>query len=175
VTVDGTLYVAHAEHLGPSLLYRRDGDRLRPHQELAERGACSFGTFRRDGGLYLIVACLQAPSRLLKWTGTGFGAVTELGGPGARELAVFGEQDRLFAVRVNFVLGIRADPVTALTPVVYEWQAGQLRVAAEFPTTRGTDVALARHGGRPYLIVSNSLSPGVRFRADTVVYSLAVS
>ena len=170
-----TTFVAHAEHLGPSLLYRWDGDRLRPHQELAERGARSFGTFGRDGDRYLIVACLQAPSRLLKWTGAGFGAATELGGPGARELAVFGVQDRLFAVRVNFVLGTRADPVTALTSVVYEWQAGQLRVAAEFPTTGGTDAALVRHGGRPYLIVSNSLSPGVRFRADTVVYSLAVS
>jgi hypothetical protein len=175
MTIDGTLYVAHAEHLGPSLLYRWDGDRLRPHQELAERGARSFGTFRRDGDRYLIVACLQAPSRLLKWTGTGFGAVTELDGPGARELAVFSQQDRLFAARVNFVLGTRSDPVTALTSVVYEWRAGQLRVAAEFPTTGGTDAALVRHGGRPYLIVSNSLSPGVRFRADTVVYSLAVS
>jgi EPTP domain len=175
MTIDGTLYVAHAEHLGPSVLYRWDGGRLRPHQELAERGARSFAAFGRDGDRYLLVACLQAPSRLLKWTGTEFGPVAELDGLGARELAVFEQDGRLFVVRVNFVLGTRADPVTALTSTIYEWQAGQLRVAAEFGTTGGTDAALVRHGGRPYLLVSNSLSPGVRFRADTVVYSLTVS
>jgi len=173
--IDGILYVAHADHLDPSLLYRWDGGRLRPHQQLAERSGRAFGAFGRDGARYLLVACLQAPSRLLKWNGDRFGAVQELDGLGARELAVFEHAGRLFVVRVNFVQGSRADPVTALQSQIYEWQDGRLRVAAEFPTTGGTDAAVIAHGGQLRLIVSNSLSPDIRFRADTIVYSITIS
>lgn len=175
MSIDGTFYVAHADHLDPSVLYRWDGGRLRPHQPLAERSCRAFGTFRRDGECYLLVACLQAPSQLLKWNGTRFDAIQELDGLGARELAVFEQSGRLFVVRVNFVEGSRADPVSALQSQVYEWQAGRLHVAAEFPTTGGTDAAVIAHGDQLRLIVSNSLSPDIRFRADTIVYSLAVS
>jgi hypothetical protein len=173
--IDGIRYVAHADHLDPSVLYRWDDGRLRPHQQLAERSGRAFGTFGRDGERYLLVACLQAPSRLLKWNGDGFGAVQELDGLGARELAVFEHAGRLFVVRVNFVQGSRADPVTALQSQVYEWRSGRLRVAAEFPTTGGTDAAVIAHGGQLRLIVSNSLSPDIRFRADTIVYSITIS
>jgi EPTP domain len=173
--IDGIRYVAHADHLDPSVLYRWDGGRLRPHQQLAERSGRAFGTFGRDGERYLLVACLQAPSRLLKWNGDRFGAVQELDGLGARELAVFERAGRLFVVRVNFVQGSRADPVTALQSQVYEWRSGRLRVAAEFPTTGGTDAAVIADGGQVRLIVSNSLSPDIRFRADTIVYSITIS
>ena len=174
MNIEGTLYVAHADHLDPSVLYRWDGARLRPHQQLAGHACRAFGSFGQDGARYLLVACLQAPSRLLKWTGARFEAVAELDGLGARELAVFEHSGRLFVVRVNFVLGSRAAPVTALRSQVYEWHDGRLRVAAEFPTTGGTDAAVVGRGGQLQLIVSNSLSPDIRFRADTVVYSLTV-
>jgi EPTP domain len=168
--IDGTLYVAHADHLDPSVLYRWDGGRFRPHQPLAERGGRAFASFED----HLLVACLQEPTRLMRWTGAGFDVVQELDGLGARELAVFEYESRVFVVRVNFVLGTREAPVPALASQVYEWRGGRLEVAAEFPTCGGTDAALVSDGGRRRLIVSNSLSPDLRFRADTVVYSLEI-
>ena len=48
--VDDSRFVAHAEHLGASVLYRWDGRRLEPHQELMARAGRAFATFRREDG-----------------------------------------------------------------------------------------------------------------------------
>jgi hypothetical protein len=44
----------------------------------------------------------------------------------------------------------------------------------EFPTFGATDAAVFTAEGQRYLAVSNSLSPDIRFREDTVVYRLNV-
>jgi hypothetical protein len=59
---------------------------------------------------------------------------------------------------------------------VYEWDGGVLREVATFPTCGGTDVAILADeegGGRVELVVSNSLTPGLRFAAETVRYELS--
>jgi hypothetical protein len=172
-TIDETSYVAHAEHLDASVLYRWDGERLVPHQTLAARGGRAFASFEADGACHLLVASLLEPPRLLRWSGERFDVVQTLDGLGARELAVLRCGDRLVVVRVNFILGTPADPNPALDSQVYVWSSGALEVAARFPTSGGTDVAVMEAGDDVQLVVSNSLSPQVRFATDTVLYSLS--
>lgn len=175
-TVGGTFFVAHAEHLGSSVLYRWDGGRLRPHQTLAAQGGRAFATFDDGGASYLVVACLSAPTRLMRWDGDRFADLQLLEGLGGRELAVIRRDGRLLVVRINFILGTPADPRPALDSLIYEWDGAALRPAARFPTCGGTDVAVLSEGtaGGIELVVTNSLTRGLRFAADTVRYSLSL-
>lgn len=173
--IESTLFVGHAEHLGPSVLYRWDGHQLVAHQTLAERAGRAFATFDRDGGSYLVVASLAEPPRLMRWDGDLFQDVQVLDDLGARELAVVRWQGRLFVVRINFILGTPADPDPVLTSQIYEWDAGRLREVARFPTCGGTDVAVIDGNDDVHLVVSNSLSPDLRFANETIVYALSIT
>jgi hypothetical protein len=194
--IGDTFFVAHAEHAGASVLYRWDGARLQPHQALAAGAGRAFATFDDGGTTYLVVACISAPVRVMRWNGERFTDAQMLDGLGARELAVVRRDGRLLVVRINFILGTPADPQPVLNSQIYEWDGGSLRVAARFPTCGGTDVAVLggdRAGGdrprddqgrddRPRddrpggieLVVSNSLTPQLRFAAETVRYSLSL-
>ena len=57
---------------------------------------------------------------------------------------------------------------------MYEWDGGQLREVATFPTCGGTDVAVLSTGGggSVELVVTNSLAPDLTFAAHTVRYTL---
>lgn len=165
-------FVAHAEHLGPSVLYRWDGDRLQHHQVLLERAGRSFTSFDADGGSYLVAAGLLDPPRVMRWDGDRFAEIGRLPGLGARELLTVRRDGRLFVVRVNFILGTPADPVPELLSQVYEWDGHAMHVVAEFSTCGGTDAAVVGGEGQLQLLVSNALSPQLRFAADTVVYAL---
>ena len=175
----GEFFVAHAEHAGPSVLYRWDGTRLAPHQTLAAESGRAFATFDDGNENYLVVACIAAPTRLLRLTGTEFTEVQVLDGLGARELAVARCGGRTLLIRVNFILGTPADPRPSLESQVYEWHPDGLREVATFPTCGGTDVAVLADDddsshGTVELVVTNSLTPALRFAADTVRYRLSV-
>jgi hypothetical protein len=172
----GEFFVAHADHAGPSVLYRWDGERLRPHQVLAAESGRAFATFTGDGESYLVVACIAAPTRVLRLEDGQFTEVQVLDGLGARELAVAQYHGRTLLIRVNFILGTPADPRPELDSQVYAWDGGQLREVATFPTCGGTDVAVLNDGAggdRVQLVVTNSLTPGLRFAAETVCYELS--
>jgi hypothetical protein len=175
-TAGGEYFVAHADHAGPSVLYRWDGNRLAPHQSLAAESGRAFATFDDGSESYLAVACIAAPTRLLRWDGDRFAEAQVLDGLGARELAVTRCGGRTMLIRVNFILGTPADPRPCLDSQVYEWDDGALREVATFPTCGGTDVAIvgSGDGDSVELIVTNSLTPGLRFAADTVRYRLSV-
>jgi hypothetical protein len=178
-TVGGDFFVAHAEHAGPSVLYRWEGARLAPEQTLAAESGRAFATFDDGDESYLVVACIAAPTRLLRLTGTEFTEVQVLDGLGARELAVTRCGGRTLLIRVNFILGSPADPQPSLDSQVYEWDGSKLGEVATFPTCGGTDVTVldAPHpgadGGTVELIVTNSLTPDLRFAAETVRYQLS--
>jgi hypothetical protein len=181
----GEFFVAHAEHAGPSILYRWDGTRLQPHQTLAAESGRAFATFDDDGATYLVVACIAAPTRVLRLESGRFTQTQELNGLGARELAVARCAGRTLLIRVNFILGTPADPQPALDSQVYEWDGGKLHEVATFPTCGGTDVTVLTDGHADggvedgidadtvELIVTNSLTPGLRFAAETVRYELS--
>ena len=178
----GDFFVAHAEHAGPSILYRWDGARLQPHQTLADESGRAFATFDDGGETYLVVACIAAPTRVLHLAGGQFSQTQVLDGLGARELAVTRCGGRTLLIRVNFILGTPADPQPSLDSQVYEWDGGQLHEVATFPTCGGTDATVLGGGGGGSdggpdagvveLIVTNSLTPELRFATETVRYSL---
>ena len=179
----GEFFVAHAEHAGPSILYRWDGTRLQPWQTLAAESGRAFATFAGGGETYLVVACIAAPTRVLRLTGGEFTQIQVLDGLGARELAVARCAGRTLLIRVNFILGTPAEPQPALDSQVYEWDGGKLQEVATFPTCGGTDVAvLSKHVAVPSdsegnadsveLVVTNSLTPELRFAGETVRYEL---
>jgi hypothetical protein len=170
----GEFFVAHAEHAGPSILYRWDGTRLQPWQTLADESGRAFATFAHGSSTYLVVACIAAPTRVLRLADGEFTQTQVLDGLGARELAVARCAGRTLLVRVNFILGAPADPEPALDSQVYEWDGGKLHEVASFPTCGGTDVAVLNNSDTDSveLVVTNSLTPELRFAAETVRYEL---
>ena len=175
-TAGGEFFVAHAEHAGPSVLYRWDGSRLAPHQILAAESGRAFASFGDGDESYLVVACIAAPTRLLRLTGAEFTEAQVLDGLGARELAVTRCGGRTLLIRVNFILGTPADPRPSLDSQVYEWDGTELVEVATFATCGGTDVAVLADGDdrdTVELVVTNSLTPDLRFAADTVRYQLS--
>jgi hypothetical protein len=173
-TVGGEFFVAHAEHAGPSVLYRWDGTRLTPHQTLAAESGRAFATFDDGDDSYLVVACIAAPTWLLHWDG---GQFTEAQVLDARELAVTRCGGLTLLIRVNFILGTPADPQPSLDSQVYAWDGGRLAEVATFPTCGGTDVTVLADAdggtGTVEVIVTNSLTPDLRFAAETVRYQLS--
>ncbi|ONI79083.1 hypothetical protein BWI15_00095 [Kribbella sp. ALI-6-A] len=172
--IEGTTYLAHADHVDPSMLYRWNGESFVVHQQLAERAGRAFTSFTRDGDLYLVVACLEDVSRLLRWNGTTFVDVQELDGLGAREVTVFEDDGQLFVVRINMILGNRSEPRPEVASQIYAFDEGQLVSVAEFETTGGTDAVVSKVGDDYRMVVSNSLASDVRFASATVLYSLTI-
>ncbi|MGH3262782.1 MAG: hypothetical protein ACRDNS_12360 [Trebonia sp.] len=168
----GEFFVAHAEHAGPSVLYAWAGGKLVPRQTLADESGRAFATFSDGGDTYLVVACIGAPSRVLRLADGRFTQVQVLDGLGARELTVTRIAGRILLIRINFITGTPADPQPSLDSQVYEWAGGRLHQVAAFPTCGGTDVAVIENGGRIELVVTNSLTPELRFAAETVRYEL---
>ena len=145
-----------------------------PHQELLQRVGRAFADFAVGADHYLLVAGLEEPVRLLHWADGRFETVQTLPGLGARELTVVRHSGRLFVIRVNFILGTPRDPEPALSSQVYAWDDGRLGLVAEFPTCGGTDATVVATGESSVeFVVSNSLSPDLRFATESVVYALS--
>jgi hypothetical protein len=169
--IDGTDYLAYADHVRPSVLLRWTGERFAFAQVLAEQHGRAFADFSREGVRYLAVAQLQGASRILRWDNREFVPHQVLDSPAAREWSVVSCGEDLYVIRVNFIAGTPQAPVTALSSQVYRWQDGQLIIAEEFPTTGGTDATAwgdPEHG--TLVAVSNSLTADARFAASTVIY-----
>jgi hypothetical protein len=167
--LDGHFFLAHADHIEPSVLYRWDGTRFIEYEKLLDKGGRAFATFEAGSETYLACAVIEGDSRLYRWDGHHFTLHQVLEGAGAREFAVITGRTSLYLVRVNFIRGSRQDPVTQLQSQIYQWDGERLIDVDHFPTTGGTDVAV--FGDEPLVAVSNSLTPDVRFSADTLVYT----
>jgi hypothetical protein len=172
--LDGRHFLGYADHTSPSVLLEWNGASFAPFQELSPQGGRAFKVFRADGDVWLAFANLTGESCLYRWHTGRFIAHQSLGGPGAREFALVQTDNSLFLAKINFILGTPANPKTDLTSCIYQWTQGQLVMVEEFPTFGATDAAVFTAEGQRYLAVSNSLSPDIRFREDTVVYRLNV-
>ena len=170
--LEGRHFLGYADHSSPSVLLEWNGASFAPFQELSPQGGRAFKVFRADGHVWLAFANLTGESCLYRWQAGHFIAHQSLGGPGAREFALMQTDNSLFLVKINFILGTPANPKTDLTSCIYQWTQGQLVMVEEFPTCGATDAAVFTAEGQRYLAVSNSLSPDIRFREDTVVYRL---
>lgn len=172
VPVGGGDYLALADHGGPSVLYRWTGTGFEAHQSFGEfGGGRHFASCAVDGDTYLVFANLTGGTGLHRWDGGKFVGVQELDGDGARHLRFFEQGDSRFLFRTNFITGDRSAPVTAMESQLYRFEGGRLSVVETYPTEGGTEASPFTFDGRPYVAVSNSLSPDARFRTDTVIYS----
>jgi hypothetical protein len=170
----GHHFLAYADQLSPSVVYRWDGDSFVPYQTFGDRFGRSFRHFSHDGEEWLAFACITGESTLHRWNGELFEPHQSLGGPGGREFELFRRGDDLYLVRVCFVQGMPPAPKTDLMSQLYRWDNGKFEVLEEFPTFGGTDASFFEAGGRSFLVVANSLTPDVRFRQDSVVYELSL-
>ncbi|TDD63241.1 hypothetical protein E1263_01025 [Kribbella antibiotica] len=161
-------FLAHADHVGESVLYRWTGSQYLPHQPLLARTGRAFATF----STYLIVAGLSEPPSVLRWDGDRFAANGTLDGLGTRELTIVEHDGHTYLIRINFILGTPADPQPSLTSQLYEWRDG-FELLADFPTTGGTDAEVLSVDDGIVFAVSNSLSAEIRFAGETVIYRLA--
>jgi hypothetical protein len=166
----GERFLGYADHVSGSRIYRWDGARFVPFQELAERGGRSFSLFEASGTTYLAFANILADSVLYRWNGASFIAHQTLPGPGGREFAQIKGAQGFYLVRINFIEGTPAAPKVDLQSQIYRYANGALVPVQQFATFGGTSAASFTAGGQIYLAVSNSLTPELRFRQDTVVY-----
>jgi EPTP domain len=170
----GETYLAYADHLAESAIYRWTGSGFEIAQRFALEGGRAFLFFEADGESWLAFATIAGESILYRWTAAGFVRHQSLGGPGGREFALLRARTGLYLVRICFIQGVPAAPKTDLMSQIYRWENGHFRVIQEFPTHGGTDAAAFAVDGTHYLAVTNSLTPEVRFREDTVVYRLSI-
>ncbi len=176
-SVDGAAFLAHADHLGPSRLYAWDGARYVAHQDLLARCGRAFAHWSEGAMKVRSTTCWSPDSRSPRSCGAGTAAGSARCRPWPASAPASCEcctrPDRTYVVRVNFIEGTPADPQPVLTSQVYEFADGELAIVAEFPTSGGTDVGVVAAGAdETQFIVTNSLSPDVRFATDTVVYAL---
>lgn len=162
--------LAYADHVDGSLIYRWTGERFEPLQRFDQTGGRAFCFFEDAGTLWMVYANLTGTTCLYRFDGTQFEPVQTLGEAGGRELKLIDGAHGRYLVRVCFITGTPYDPHTSLTSQIYRWNGNGFDLADTFPTTGGTDAATFVADGQRYLLVSNSLSAEVRFRADTVLY-----
>ncbi len=168
--IGGRSLLCYADHVGDSAIMEWTGTAFVPFQTLSTTAGRCFRRFDVDGETYLTFANIQGETTLYRWDGVRFAVHQTLSGPGGRELCVVRTATKLYLVQINFIEGQPSAPVTNLMSRIYGWSDGRLHLLEEFPTAGGTDAATFQVDGALYLAVSNSLTPDVRFRTDTVIY-----
>jgi hypothetical protein len=168
--IDGQTYLGYADHVGESLIFKWDGSGFAPFQSFAAKAGRCFRFFTVDGTHHVAFANIQGDSALFRWDGQQFQAHQKLSGPGGREFCIVRTATAFYLVQINFIEGEPSAPKTDLQSRIYRWERDQLVLVEEFATAGGTDAAVFQADGKRFLAVSNSLTPGVRFRTDTIVY-----
>jgi hypothetical protein len=168
--ISGDHFLAHADHVLPSVIYRWNGDIFQPFQTLAGPGGRAFLFFEADGAAFLAFANILGETLVYRWNNAAFIAHQILSGPGGRELAQLDHNGERYVIQVNFITGTPANPNTALQSVIYRFHAGELKVAATFPTFGATDAAAFSIGSETFVAIAESLTKDVRFRTPTRIY-----
>jgi hypothetical protein len=163
-------FLCYADHVGPSGLWKWDGAAFVPYQTIAEAGGRCFRVFEADNATFLAFANIQGDTTLQRWDGTRFALHQTLSGPGGRELCLVRSGTGLFLVQVNFITGAPSAPRTDQMSRLYRWVDRRMELVEEFQTFGGTEAAIFQQDGGLYLAVSNSLTPDVRFRQDSIIY-----
>lgn len=169
--INGETFLGYADHVGDSLIYKWDGSGFVPFQSFAPKAGRCFRFFTISETHYVAFANIQGDSTLYRWDGQKFQVHQKLSGPSGREFCVVRAQDQFYLVQMNFIEGEPSSPTTNLQSRIYRWQKDQLELVEEFATAGGTDAAVFRADDKLFLAVSNSLTPDVRFRTDTIIYS----
>ena len=168
--IDGQTFLGYADHAGESLVFKWDGTAFAKFQSFAPKAGRCFRFFTIDAGHHLAFANIQGDSTLYRWDGEAFREQQKLSGPGGREFCIVRTERQFYLVQINFIEGEPSAPRTNLKSRIYRWENDRLLLVEEFDTAGGTDAAVFRADGKQFLAVSNSLTPDVRFRTDTIIY-----
>ena len=172
--IDEDCFLCYADHVGDSIALKWGGAYFVPFQTFSTSAGRCFRFFEVEGERYLAFANIQGDSLLYRWDGKRFAVHQKLSGPGGREFCIVRAGAKLFLVQVNFIEGAPSAPRTALKSRLYQWADGQMKVVEEFSTFGGTEASAFEEDGALFLAVSNSLTPEVRFRQDSLIYRFNV-
>jgi hypothetical protein len=171
-TIGDAHFLCYADHVSDSLVLKWDGISFVPFQSFSPSGGRCFRFLEVGNERLLAFANIQGDSMLYRWDGKSFVHHQKLSGPGGREFCVVRKGGKVFLVQVNFITGEPSSPQTAQNSRLYEWTDGQMKLVEEFATFGGTEATAFEQDGASFLAVSNSLTPEVRFRQDSVIYRL---
>ena len=169
-SVEEEHFLCYADHVGDSSVLKWSGASFVPFQVFSASGGRCFRYFGVGGRQFLAFANIQGKSQIYRWDGHGFEIHQELSGSGGREFCIIRNCDELFLVQINFITGEPSAPQTAQRSSLFRWTAGQMNLVEEFPTFGGTEATAFEEDGTVYVAVSNSLTPEVRFRQDSIIY-----
>jgi EPTP domain len=168
--IGGESFLCYADHVGDSMVLKWDGTSFAPFQSFSPSGGRCFRFFEVGGEYFLAFANIQGESLLYRWDGKEFTVHQKLSGPGGREFCVFRAGEKVFLVQINFITGEPSAPRTALKSRLYRWSDGRMKLIEEFSTFGGTEASAFEENDAIFLAVSNSLTPEVRFRQDSLIY-----
>ncbi|MCX8570754.1 hypothetical protein [Aminobacter sp. MET-1] len=169
-TIEGQHFLAYADHVEASRILRWDGKRFELFQTLEGKTGRAFEVMQVDGQIQLAFATIAGDTTVLQWNGQAFEHFQTLGGPGGREFAALTRDNSHYLVQINFIEGSPKEPKTALVSFIHQWDGDQWQKVFEFETFGATDAAFFSDQGKTYLVVTNSLTPDVRFRQDSAVF-----
>jgi hypothetical protein len=153
-------------------LYLWTGARFDLFEKIEGAGGSALVSFNVTGTTFLALARTEAPPIVYRWNGHGFVEHQILDQVGAYRLHVFKTTQNLYLIQINHLTGSADEPQAENLSPIYRWVYGGFDLVESFPTSGGTDATTFEVDGARYLIVSNALSPELRFRVDTVVYEL---
>jgi len=148
-TLGGQHFLAHADNVVPSTLFRWDGDSFVEHQELADRHGRAFADFEADGEHFLLVARLQSESELLRWDGERFLPHQKLAEPGGREFAVIRGEQGLYVSPSELCPWHPGRPGDCPDLAALSVGARRADRGGGVPDTGGTDVAVFHDAAGP--------------------------
>lgn len=173
-TFAGQHLLAYADHLGGATVYRWDGERFAPLQVIEGQGARTFRFFEEGGVLWMVCANLLRDATLYRFDAGRFVAVQTFSGAGVREFCLVEAHAGRYLVCVRFITGTPKAPVVAQASQVFAWRGNAFELLGSFETSGATSASSFVADGVRYLVVSNGLSEGVRFRIDSTVYRFDV-
>ncbi len=171
--IDGNSYLALSDHLDGWTLYEWKDDAFRSIQKVSEPGARGLAHFRIDGTDYPACANLVGTSRIYRFADGQFLEHQALEGAGGRAFHFLPAERHPYLVRVNHITGDRTKPQAVLQSTLLRWNGKGFEPVQSFSTFGGSDAPSFEADGERYLVVSNGLSPDLRFRVDSVVYCVA--
>ncbi|MDO5641151.1 MAG: hypothetical protein Q4G26_02010 [Paracoccus sp. (in: a-proteobacteria)] len=169
-SLHGRDFLAYADQAGGSAIYELRGHHFALFQSLPDEGGRAFQAMEIDGVFQLAYATVFGDVAILRWAGERFAPAQILRRDGAREFAHINLGGRDYLAVIRFIQGSPKEPVSALRSYIYVWDGTAWQEADSFPSFGATDAAFFRDQGRIFLIVTNSLTPDIRFSQPSVVY-----
>ena len=170
ITVENREFLAYADHTGQSVLLEWNGSSFEVFQRFEGKTGRAFHVLPVEGPVQFAFAAIAHDTVVYQWNGSSFEQLQVLSGPGGREFASISTEGKNYLVQVNFIEGSPKAPKTDLLSYIYRWSGTQWVRVDQFETFGGTDACFFAADGKTHLIVTNSLTPDIRFGQDTAVY-----